>query len=793
MKRIISLFLSLLMVVSLAPTALADGFNDTTISFTITSDGKDIIYVPTGTEITVDFSLVNKTNEGASFTVESIWAEILLGTDFFEIDDSKIESDITNYAYFDTSRNGTRKAVFNGEHTNYPNWLRPYTSGETVGTFKLTVKATSGQITLTTQSLSLYDDGYVSYNIVTNPLTVIVGDEPSTLYTVKYMSENNEISSSQNAAGTITIGAAPSNGPANHIFKGWEYGGNIYQPGDSFELSGDTTFNAVWERQTSSYTLTFDTKGGSAIESVTAPENTVINLADYDAPTKDGYTFEGWYLDEAYTNKVTTVRLTGNKTVYAKWKEIPKTTYTLTFNTNGGSAVASITEVENTVIDLSAHSSQKSGYIFDGWYSDAELTNKVVSITLDSNKTIYAKWVAATKPTYTLTFNTNGGSTIADVIKEEGTSVSLSAYKPTKSGYTFDGWYLDSALTKNVTIVTLNANTTIYAKWKVKSTDGGGGGGGGGGGAPAEKHTITFKNSDGTEIDSAKYESGTMVDLVKHIPEKDGYKFEGWYTDAELTNKVTSIKLTDDTTLYAKWVVSDGETVIAKPDYKPGILTDEHYAYIVGRDGGMIAPESDITRAEVATIIYRLLNEDERNNAKTNENVFTDVNDGDWFNTAVSTLAGLKLVNGRTADTFAPNAYITRAELATIFARMVEVKYDGKIMFSDVSGHWAESYINEAATAKWIVGYDGLFRPDDNITRAEVMTLVNRVLNREPENKNDLLDGMTTWKDNADETAWYYLAVQEATNSHSYEMKADGKYEKWTELQDAPNWAEIEN
>lgn len=230
-----------------------------------------------------------------------------------------------------------------------------------------------------------------------------------------------------------------------------------------------------------------------------------------------------------------------------------------------------------------------------------------------------------------------------------------------------------------------------------------------------------------------------------------------------------------------------------KPDYKPGILTDEHYAYIVGREGGMIAPESDITRAEVATIIYRLLDEDERNKAKTKENVFTDVNEDDWFNTAVSTLASLELVNGRTTDTFAPNAFITRAELATIFARMVEVEYDGKVLFSDVSGHWAESYINEAATAEWIVGYNGLFRPDDNITRAEVMTLVNRVLNREPESKADLLDGMTTWKDNADENAWYYLAVQEATNSHTYDMKADGKHEKWTSLTENPDWSKIED
>lgn len=315
----------------------------------------------------------------------------------------------------------------------------------------------------------------------------------------------------------------------------------------------------------------------------------------------------------------------------------------------------------------------------------------------------------------------------------------------------------------------------------------------GGGTVIIKKYTLTFYTDGGSEIDSLEVREGTKVSLDKYVSEKAGYKFDGWYSDKELTKKVTEITINKDITVYAKWVATEDEPVIVQPGYKPGILTDEHYAYIVGREDGMIAPESEITRAEVATIIYRLLDEDVRNKAKTKENVFTDVNEDDWFNTAVSTLASLELIKGRTTDSFAPNAFITRAELATIFARMVEVEYDGKVLFSDVSGHWAESYINEAATAEWIVGHNGLFRPDDNITRAEVMTLVNRVLNREPESKADLLDGMTTWKDNANENVWYYLAIQEATNSHTYEMKADGKHEKWASITENPNWVEIEN
>lgn len=344
--------------------------------------------------------------------------------------------------------------------------------------------------------------------------------------------------------------------------------------------------------------------------------------------------------------------------------------------------------------------------------------------------------------------------------------------------------------TATITVTTDDGGKTATCVVTVKKPSGGNTGGGGT--ATTKKYTLTFNTDGGSAIDSLEAKEGTKVSLGKYVSEKTGYKFDGWYSDKELTKKITEVTLNKDTTVYAKWVVSEDKPIVEKPDYKPGILTDEHYAYIVGREGGMIAPESDITRAEVATIIYRLLDEDERNKAKTKENVFTDVSEDDWFNTAVSTLASLELVKGRTTDTFAPNAFITRAELATIFARMVEVEYDGKVLFSDVSGHWAESYINEAATAEWIVGYNGLFRPDDNITRAEVMTLVNRVLNREPESKADLLDGMTTWKDNADENAWYYLAVQEATNSHTCEMKADGKHEKWISLTENPDWSKLE-
>ena len=169
-------------------------------------------------------------------------------------------------------------------------------------------------------------------------------------------------------------------------------------------------------------------------------------------------------------------------------------------------------------------------------------------------------------------------------------------------------------------------------------------------------------------------------------------------------------------------------------------------------------------------------------------NDFADVTEDSWYNTAVSTMAGMNILKGRTATGFVPQAPITRAEFAAICARFDSGKAEENNSFTDISGHWAEKEIERAATLGWVSGYtDGSFHPDAPITRAEAMTLINRVLCRMPETKADLLDSMTKWPDNQP-GAWYYLAVQEATNSHTYEQK-DSKYETWTALTAEPDWS----
>ena len=233
-------------------------------------------------------------------------------------------------------------------------------------------------------------------------------------------------------------------------------------------------------------------------------------------------------------------------------------------------------------------------------------------------------------------------------------------------------------------------------------------------------------------------------------------------------------------------------TVTIPDDVPTGLNGDDHYAYIVGYPNGNVEPNGNITRAEVATIFFRLLTEKVRTANSTQSNSLSDVTRGQWFNHAVSTLSSMGIVKGHNDGTFAPNAPITRAEFAAIAARFDDKNTDTSSKFTDIASHWAKNEIGIAANKGWINGYpDGTFRPNQYITRAEAMTLVNRVLNRLPENSSDLLDSMIKWPDNSDASAWYYLAVQEATNSHYYKTK-ENKFEKWTELRETRDWTELE-
>ena len=236
-----------------------------------------------------------------------------------------------------------------------------------------------------------------------------------------------------------------------------------------------------------------------------------------------------------------------------------------------------------------------------------------------------------------------------------------------------------------------------------------------------------------------------------------------------------------------------GGTVTIPDDVPTGLNGKDHYAYVVGYPDGMVYPQKNITRAEVATIFFRLLTDETREANMTKSNSYNDMKDGAWYTCAVSTLSKMGIIKGYEDGSFKPDASISRAEFAAIAARFDPDGDKTPATFSDVSSHWAKDEISIAANHGWIKGYeDGSFKPDQKITRAETMTLVNRVLKRLPETKDDLHKDMKTWPDNQNESAWFYLAVQEATNSHYQKLKKDGTHETWESMRETRDWAALE-
>ena len=351
-----------------------------------------------------------------------------------------------------------------------------------------------------------------------------------------------------------------------------------------------------------------------------------------------------------------------------------------------------------------------------------------------------------------------------------GITYTVTEAEADQDGYTTTAANASGRIVKDATVTAAFTNTKNSS-----------GGIGGGGSHSTKKYTLTYESNGGTAYKDERYSSGTVVTLDK-VPIRESYTFTGWYADKELTQKISSIKMTSDKTVYAGWKAT------GVPDILNG---DNHYAYVIGYPDGNVRPQGNISRAEVATIFFRLLKAEVRDGNLTAENTFTDVTDGQWHNKAISTMAKLGIVKGRRADSFDPDASITRAEFAAICARFNTKPVENSGSFSDISGHWAENEIERAAAFGWISGYpDGTFHPDARITRAEAMTMINRVLCRMPQNESDLLDSMVTWPDNKP-SDWHYLAVQEATNSHDFDRQGEVG-ESWTKLTSVPDWKQYQ-
>ena len=441
------------------------------------------------------------------------------------------------------------------------------------------------------------------------------------------------------------------------------------------------------------------------------------------------------------------------------------------FDKNGGDTEASprIMSQEKVAgsanhFDLPTTNPTRSGYIFTGWNTKADGSGDAFTAATDvtSNITVYAQWKDST--TYSVTYKDGvDGTVFADQTTADlhvGDTTPAFSGTPTRSGYTFTGWEPSVA-------ATVTDNAVYTAQWAKNSSSS----------HHSTRYTLHYESNGGTAYKDERYSSGTKVTLDK-TPTRESYTFTGWYADQALTQKITTVTMNSNKTVYAGWEAT------GVPDKLNG---DDHYAYVIGYLDGNVRPNANVSRAETATIFFRLLKSDIRDGNLIADNGFSDVSDGQWHNKAISTMAKLGIVKGRRADNFDPDASITRAEFAAICARFNTKPVENSGSFSDISGHWAENEIERAAAFGWISGYpDGTFRPDARITRAEAMTMINRVLCRMPQSKSDLLDSMVTWPDNKP-SDWHYLAVQEATNIHDFDRKGEVG-ESWTKLTSVPDW-----
>ena len=459
--------------------------------------------------------------------------------------------------------------------------------------------------------------------------------------------------------------------------------------------------------------------------------------------------------------------------------------HTLTFETNGGSAIAPVTVRHGNAVARPADPT-KDKYTFIGWYADPEFTEEYDFATvLEADKTIYAKFELTSTPIGDIYVRydvlhikqlPDGSYDLANAEVEH-----LSAKKDT----TVTAVVKNYSATHHINVNSTLSKLTDTAIQPYPGADG----------KPVytilsvyydlDFHTLTFDTMGGSRIDPVTVRHGNAVAKPKD-PVNGGYIFDGWYTDKTYRTPYNfATVLTQDTTIYAKWFLIALPGVTIKKT-TPKLNTSDHFAYVQGYPDGTVKPAGNITRAETAAILFRLMDEGSRKTYYSTKSGFRDVATGSWYNTYVATLNNAGVITDSSNGYFRPNEAITRAELAAMLANFTETAGAANY-FNDVSArYWAANAIAICAKLGWITGYpDGSFRPDRNVTRAELMAMINRATGRAPKSADAFLPGMKTWSDNTADK-WYYLDVQEATNSHSYTVKDS---EKWTALNADPNWS----
>ena len=522
---------------------------------------------------------------------------------------------------------------------------------------------------------------------------------------------------------------------------------------------------SINEGQTTSFEVLKGTKWGEA------------NITDPSTTADPGYAFDGWTgKAETIENDVT---VTGTFSIdNSKWA-------TVTYKIVGGNGsinegqTASFTVLKGTKWSeagiTAPTTTAESGYRFAGWVGELAAEE-----TIETSFTITGSFVINEAEWVTIQFaaGPNGsliGDTSVTVLKNTLWSEITVPETKGDTGYTFLEW--SPELPDSTDAITESATYTAY---------------------------FTKRDGDWVSVDyvivggHGDFVSGaqTHFEILKDtlwgaagisapaVEAEYGYYFDGW-TGELAADEAISENITVVGRFEQEFDIIPAIIEILKPR---DMLTKEHIAYLNGYSDGTVRPNGNITRAEVATIFFRLLTDEVRDANLTYGNTFTDVPNGAWYNAAVSTLSSMQIINGYTDGSFRPNQNITRAELASIIARFAELKNTSGVYFTDIGGHWAADNICLAAANGWITGYaDGSFKPNRPVTRAETVTMINRVLERSPLSTDDLLDGMVTYSDNLDTTAWYYLAIQEASNSHDYTRMTVGEF--WRSLLPNRDWS----
>lgn len=458
--------------------------------------------------------------------------------------------------------------------------------------------------------------------------------------------------------------------------------------------------------------------------------------------------------------------------------------HTLTFETNGGSAINPVTVRHGNAVARPADPT-KDKYTFIGWYADPEFTEEYDFATvLEADKTIYAKFELTSTPigdiyvrydvlhikqlpdgTYDL-----ANAEVEHLSAKKDTTVTAVAKNYSATHHFFNsklGTLTGTAIQPYMGVDGKPVYTILSVYYDL------------------DFHTLTFDTMGGSKIAPETVRHGLTVAKPKD-PVNGGFLFDGWYTDKTYRTPYNfATPLTQDTTIYAKWflIVLPGVTVKKNT---PKLNTADHFAYVQGYPDGTVKPAGNITRAETAAILFRLMDDASRKTYYSTKSGFRDVASGSWYNTYVATLNNAGVITDSSNGYFRPNEAITRAELAAMLAKFSETTSAANY-FNDVSAkYWAANAIAICAKLGWITGYpDGTFRPDKNVTRAELMAMINRATGRAPKSADAFLPGMKTWIDNTADK-WYYLDVQEATNSHSYTVKGS---ETWTALTSDPNWS----